>query len=188
MLKDEVNKALEILSTGGIILYPTDTVWALGCDATNEIAVNKLLALKKKTGFGGLIILLDHENKLQSYVGEVPDIAYDLIEYTDKPLTIVFSGAKNLAPNVINQDGSIGIRIVKHDFCQQLLQRFRLPIVSTSANISTEATPANFSEISEQIIESVDHVVNWEQDDLTPKMPSTIMKLEPDGRFVFIRK
>ncbi|MEY5068554.1 MAG: hypothetical protein RLZ47_416 [Bacteroidota bacterium] len=188
MLKDEVNKALEVLKAGGIILYPTDTVWALGCDATNEAAVTKLLGLKKKTESGGLIILLDQENKLQSYVREVPDIAYDLIEYTNKPITIIYSGAKNLAQNVINDDGSIGMRIVQHDFCKQLLQRFRLPIVSTSANISGKAAPANFSEIDPVIIDGVDYVVNWEQDDLTPKTPSTIMKLEPGGRFVFIRK
>ncbi len=188
MLKDEVNKALEVLKAGGIILYPTDTIWGIGCDATNEAAVKRVFELKGRSESKSLIILLDNENKLPSYVREVPDIAYDLIEYAENPLTIIYSGAKNLAPNVINDDGSIGIRIVKHDFCQQLLQRFRLPIVSTSANISGQTAPANFSEIDPVIIDGVDYVVDWEQDDLTPKTPSTIMKLEPDGRFVFIRK
>ncbi len=188
MLKDEVNKALEVLKAGGIILYPTDTIWGIGCDATNESAVKRVFELKGRSESKSLIILLDNENKLPSYVREVPDIAYDLIEYAENPLTIIYSGAKNLAPNVINDDGSIGIRIVKHDFCQQLLQRFRLPIVSTSSNISGQTAPANFSEIDPVIIDGVDYVVDWEQDDLTPKTPSTIMKLEPDGRFVFIRK
>lgn len=188
MLKDEVNKALEVLRSGGIILYPTDTIWGIGCDATNEAAVKKVFDLKGRIEGKSMIILLDNDNKLQSYVNEVPEIAYDLIEYSEKPLTIIYSGAKNLAPNVINEDGSIGIRIVKHDFCEQLLQRFRLPIVSTSANLSGQTAPANFSEISQEILDGVDHVVDWEQEVMETKTPSTIMKLEPDGRFVFIRK
>lgn len=130
----------------------------------------------------------DSDNKLQSYVSEVPDIAYDLIEYAENPLTIIYSGAKNLAPNVINEDGSIGIRIVKHDFCEQLIQRFRKPIVSTSANISGENSPAYFSEISQEIIDNVDYVVDLEQESKAQKRPSTIMKLEPSGQFIFIRK
>ena len=188
MLKEEVNKALEVLKAGGIILYPTDTIWGIGCDATNEVAVKKVLDLKGRSEGKSMIILLDNDTKLQSYVAEVPDIAYDLIEYSEKPLTIIYSGAKNLAPNVINEDGSIGIRIVNHDFCEQLLQRFRLPIVSTSANLSGQPAPANFSEIRQEIIDGVDYVVDWEQELMEPKTPSTIMKLEPDGRFVFIRK
>jgi L-threonylcarbamoyladenylate synthase len=188
MLKEEINKALEVLKTGGIILYPTDTVWGLGCDATNKEAVAKVYALKNRADSKSLIILLDTDNKLQSYVSEVPDIAYDLIEYSENPLTIIYSGAKNLASNLINEDGSIGIRIPKHDFCQQLIQRFRKPIVSTSANISGENTPANFSEISQDIIDGVDYVVDLEQESREKKQPSTIMKLEPDGKFAFIRK
>jgi L-threonylcarbamoyladenylate synthase len=188
MLKEEIEKALEIIKAGGIILYPTDTVWGIGCDATNEIAVEKVINLKGRAENKSLIILLDNENRIESYVSEVPEIAYDLIEYAENPLTIVFSGAKNLASNVKNQDNSIGIRIVKHPFCQQLIQRFRKPIVSTSANISGNPTPKNFHEISEEIINGVDYVVNFEQEDLTQKKPSTIMKLEADGRFNFIRK
>ncbi|TKB98816.1 L-threonylcarbamoyladenylate synthase [Pedobacter cryophilus] len=188
MLKEEINKALEVLKTGGIILYPTDTVWGLGCDATNVEAVAKVYALKNRADSKSLIILLDTDNKLQSYISEVPDIAYDLIEYSENPLTIIYSGAKNLASNLINEDGSIGIRIPKHDFCQQLIQRFRKPIVSTSANISGENTPANFSEINQKIIDGVDYVVDLEQESIEKKQPSTIMKLEPDGKFAFIRK
>ena len=136
MLKDEVNKAFEVLKNGGLILYPTDTIWGIGCDATNAEAVDKVYKLKGRAEDKSLIVLLDNDNKLQSYIKEVPELAYDLIEYAENPLTIIYSGAKNLAPNAIAKDGSIGIRIVKHDFCQQLLQRFRKPLISTSANTS----------------------------------------------------
>jgi len=188
MLKDDINKALEILQAGGIILYPTDTIWGLGCDATNEAAVEKIFKLKGRDAGKSLIVLLDTENKLQSYVSEVPEIAYDLIEFAENPLTIIYSGAKNLAKNVIHEDGSIGIRVAKHPFCEQLIQRFRKPIVSTSANISGQPSPKNFSEIDEEILKGVDYVVEYGQDDLSEKKASTIMKLEPDGRFAFIRR
>lgn len=187
-LREEIAKAIEVLKSGGTILYPTDTIWGIGCDATNEQAVKKVQELKGRIASKSLIILLDNENKLGGYVREVPEIAYDLIEYAEKPLTIIYSGAKNLAPNVINEDGSIGIRIVKYPFCEQLIQRFRLPIVSTSANTSGNPAPKNFADIEEDVLNGVDYVVNWEQDDMAEKTPSTIMKLEPDGRFSFIRK
>ncbi len=187
-LREEIAKAIEVLKSGGTILYPTDTIWGIGCDATNEQAVKKVQELKGRIASKSLIILLDTENKLGGYVREVPEIAYDLIEYAEKPLTIIYSGAKNLAPNVINEDGSIGIRIVKNPFCEQLIQRFRLPIVSTSANTSGNPAPKNFADIEEDVLNGVDYVVNWEQDDMAEKTPSTIMKLEPDGRFSFIRK
>ncbi|MDO8994319.1 L-threonylcarbamoyladenylate synthase [Daejeonella sp.] len=188
MLKDEVNKAFEVLKNGGLILYPTDTIWGIGCDATNPEAVEKVFKLKGRTEEKSLIVLLDSDNKLQSYVKEVPEVAYDLIEYAENPLTIVYSGAKNLAPNAIAKDGSIGIRIVKHEFCQQLLQRFRKPVISTSANLSGNPSPATFDDIDEAILQGVDYVVNWEQDEQKEKKPSTIMKLEPGGLFSFIRK
>ena len=171
MLKEEINKAIEVLNSGGIILYPTDTIWGIGCDATNETAVEKIFKLKGRDAGKSLIVLLDTENKLESYINEVPAIAYDLIVYAENPLTIIYSGAKNLAKNVIHADGSLGI-----------------PIVSTSANISGESSPTNFDDIAEEIIQGVDYVVNLEQDDTSPKRPSTIMKLEPDGRFAFIRR
>ncbi len=188
MLKNEVNSALEVLKNGGLILYPTDTIWGIGCDATNAEAVDRIFKLKGRDIEKSMIILLDNENKLQSYVSQVPEVAYDLIEYTERPLTIIYSGAKNLAPNVVHKDGSIGIRIVKHDFCQQLIQRFRKPIISTSANVSMQPSPGNFMQISETIINGVDYVVNLEQDDLAQKRSSIIMKLEPGGQFAFIRK
>ncbi len=188
MLKEEVNKAIEVLQSGGLILYPTDTIWGIGCDATNQDAVARIFKLKGREEGKSMIVLLDSENKLDGYVNEVPTIAYDLIAYAENPLTIIYSGAKNLAPNVIASDGSVGIRIVKHPFCQQLIQRFRKPIVSTSANLSGESSPKNFHAISEKIINGVDYVVNLEQEDLIEKHSSTIMKIEPDGRFSFIRK
>lgn len=188
MLRQEVEKALAVLKNGGIILYPTDTVWGLGCDATNEAAVAKINAIKGRATDKSFIILLDTDAKLQSYVDEVPDVAYDLIEYAEHPLTLVFPNAKNLAKNVINEDGSVGIRIVKHDFCQQLIQRFRKPITSTSANVSGAATPLFFDEISAEIKEAVTYVVDWEQELKSSKKPSTIMKLAPGGQFSFIRK
>ncbi|MNJ93050.1 Threonylcarbamoyl-AMP synthase [compost metagenome] len=187
-MKEEINKTLEVLKNGGVILYPTDTVWGLGCDATNEDAVAKVNEIKGRTADKSLIVLLDTDNKIQSYVNDVPEVAYDLIEYTEKPLTVIFSNAKNLAANVINADGSVGIRIPKHDFCQQLILRFRRPIVSTSANISGEPTAKFFDEISEEIKDAVDYIVDLEQDNRTPKQPSTIVKLGSGGQFEFIRK
>ena len=188
MLKEEINKALEILKSGGVILYPTDTIWGLGCDASNPEAVDKILKIKNRPAEKSLIVLLDVDSKIQSYVTEVPEIAYDLIEYAENPLTIIFSGAKNLAQNVTNEDGSVGIRIVKHDFCTPLIQRLRKPIVSTSANLSGEPSPKNFDDISGEIIDGVDYVVDFEQESRTSKKPSTIMKLSPGGQFEFIRK
>jgi L-threonylcarbamoyladenylate synthase len=188
MLRTEIEKTLNVLKNGGVILYPTDTVWGLGCDATNEQAVSKINEIKGRSNDKSFIILLDTDAKLQSYVSEIPDVAYDLIEYAEHPLTIIFSGAKNLAKNVINEDGSVGVRIVKHDFCQQLIQRFRKPLTSTSANISGEPAPRFFDEISEEIKEAADYIVDLEQDLRIERKPSTIMKLAPGGQFSFIRR
>ena len=188
MLKTEIENALKVLKDGGVILYPTDTVWGLGCDATNEDAVEKINQIKGRTGDKSFIILLDTDAKVQSYVTEVPDVAYDLIEYAENPLTIIFSGAKNLAKNVINADGSVGIRVVKHEFCKQLIQRFRKPITSTSANLTGAPSPEFFDKISEQIISSADYVVDLDQELRTIQKPSTIMKLAPGGQFSFIRR
>jgi L-threonylcarbamoyladenylate synthase len=188
MLKDEVAKALKVLQDGGIILYPTDTIWGIGCDATNAEAVKKIYALKQRDEAKSMIVLLDSENKLPSYIKEVPDIAYDLIEYAESPLTLVMPGAKNLAANLLAEDGSVGIRVTGHEFCKQLLQRFRKPIVSTSANISGQPSPKNFNGVAAEIIDGVDYVVDVDQHDMTEKKPSTIMRLEPDGKFEFIRR
>ncbi len=186
--RDDLNLALETLKSGGLILYPTDTIWGVGCDATNPEAVEKIFALKGREKGKSMIILIGNENQLQSYVREVPDVAYELMDVSDKPLTIIYSHAKNLAENVIAEDGSIGIRLVNHPFCQQLLQRFRKPIVSTSANISGEPSARNFAEISQEIIEGVDYVVKFGQNDYSSGTASTIMKLDPSGKFEFIRK
>ena len=188
LFNTDIEACLRVLESGGLILYPTDTIWGIGCDATNEEAVQKVMALKGRSASKSLIVLVDNDTKLASYVREIPDVAYDLIEYAENPLTIVYSNAKNLAKNVINEYGSVGIRVVKHNFCQQLIQRFRLPIVSTSANISGEPAPKNFSEVSQEIIDGVDYVVNLEQEVSEEKTPSTIMKLSPDGLFTFIRR
>ncbi|MCC8408875.1 threonylcarbamoyl-AMP synthase [Mucilaginibacter sp. UR6-1] len=188
MLKDEVAKALKIVQDGGIILYPTDTIWGIGCDATNTEAVKKIFSLKQREEAKSMIILLDTDNKLPSYVREVPDIAYDLIEFAENPLTLVMPGAKNISEALIAADGSVGIRVAKHPFCEQLIQRLRKPLVSTSANISGQPSPQNFGEISPEIIEGVDYVVDIDQHDTSLKKPSTIMRLAPDGRFEFIRR
>ncbi len=187
-MREEIKKAIEVLKNGGVILYPTDTVWGLGCDANNEEAAEKINAIKGRTADKSFIILLSSENQLQSYVNEIPDVAYELIEYAENPLTIVFSGAKNLAKNVINADGSVGIRVVKHAFCEELIQRFRRPITSTSANLSGQPTPQFFDDISPEIIDAVDYVVDFEQELRVIKKPSTIIKLGPSGQFEFIRK
>src|SRR5476651_82328 len=188
MLKDEVAKAFKIVQDGGIILYPTDTIWGIGCDATNTEAVKKIYKLKQRDEAKSMIILLDTDNKLQSYVQDVPDIAYDLIEYTENPLTLVMPGAKNISPALIGSDGSIGIRVTSNAFCQQLIQRMHRPLVSTSANISGKASPQYFSQIDVEIIEGVDYVVDIDQHSMEIKNPSTIMRLEPDGKFEFLRR
>jgi len=184
----DINRALDVLRAGGLILYPTDTIWGIGCDATNPVAVERVYQLKGRDQSKSLIVLLENDNKLSSYVNEVPEIAYQLIEYTERPLTIVYSGAKNLAPNLIAEDGSIGIRIVAHAFCNLLLQRFRKPIVSTSANFSGQPAPKKFAEISPEIIQKVDYTVNFGQDDETKGRASMVMKLDPGGKFSFLRK
>ncbi len=186
--KEDLNQALETLKSGGLILYPTDTIWGIGCDATNPEAVEKIFALKGRDKGKSMIILLGNDNQLQSYVSEVPEVAYELLEATDKPLTIIYSNAKNLAANVVAEDGSIGIRVVNHPFCEQLLQRFRKPIVSTSANISGEPSARNFVEVSDEIVNGVDYVVKFGQQDPSNGTASTIMKLDPSGKFEFIRK
>jgi len=187
-MTNDINKALEVLRMGGIILYPTDTIWGIGCDATNPEAVEKVYQLKGRAKDKSLIILLENENRLASYVKEIPEVAYQLIEYADKPLTIIYAGAKNLAPNLPAEDGSIGIRIVKHPFCEQLIKRFKKPIVSTSANISGDPPPKNFQDISVAVKQHVDYIIQYGQEDTTLRQASTIMKLDASGAFSFIRK
>jgi len=188
MLREEVTKALKVIQDGGIILYPTDTIWGIGCDATNTEAVKKIYSLKQRDEAKSMIILLDTVNKLESYVNNVNPLAFDLIEYAENPLTLVMPGAKNISPALISNDGSIGIRVVKNTFCEQLIQRMRRPLVSTSANISGKPSPQYFSQIDIEIIDGVDYVVDLDQHNMEIKNPSTIMRLAPDGKFEFIRK
>ena len=188
MLKDEVAKAFKTIQDGGIILYPTDTIWGIGCDATNTEAVQKIYRLKQRDEAKSMIILLDNDNKLQSYISDVPELAYDLIEFAENPLTLVMPGAKNISPSLIAADGSVGVRISDHPFCQQLIQRLRKPLVSTSANISGKPSPQYFSQIDQEIIDGVDYVVDIDQHSMEIKNPSTIMRLSPNGSFEFIRR
>lgn len=187
-MQNDIKKALEVLQNGGVILYPTDTIWGIGCDATNEKAVQRIYELKRREDSKSMLVLIENINFLSRYVEEVPEIAYDLIEVTEKPMTIIYSGAKNLAKNLIAQDGSIGIRVSSEEFTRQLIQRFKKPIVSTSANISGEPSPAFFDEISPEIIDAVDYVVEYRQDDHTPKEPSSIVKLGVGGEIQVLRK
>jgi L-threonylcarbamoyladenylate synthase len=186
-MKDDVSQALKILQEGGLILYPTDTIWGIGCDATNEEAVSRIYNLKKREDSKSMLLLLHTENMLPSYVNEVPEVAWELIEAATEPLTVIYPGAKNIAKNLISEDQTIGIRITEDAFCNQLLSRFRKPLVSTSANISGEPSPANFSEIDDLIIEQVDYVVNWRQEELTKSKPSTIIKLGVGGEITILR-
>ncbi len=185
---DDITKALEILRSGGIVLYPTDTIWGLGCDATNPTAIKRIYEIKQREDAKSMLILMENPNLLNSYIHEVPEIAWDLIEVADNPLTIIYPGAKNLAPNLLAQDGSIGIRITSEPFTQQLIQRFRKPLVSTSANISGQKSPQNFGEISEEIKRSVDYIVGYRQDDFSKSSPSGIIKLGIGGQIEIIRK
>lgn len=186
MLED-IKAAIAVLQNGGIILYPTDTIWGIGCDACNEEAVKRIYAIKNRVDSKSMLILLENAALLDRYIDEVPEIAFDLIELTDKPLTIIYDGAKNLAKNLIAEDGSIGIRITQEAFSSELIRRFKRPVVSTSANISGKPSPACFDEIDQQIIDAVDYVVKYRQDDLQKAMPSGIMKLGKGGEIKIIR-
>ena len=184
---EDIKKACEVLQAGGLILYPTDTIWGIGCDATNEEAVRKVYELKKRMDNKAVLVLTDSTAKLNMYVSDIPDIAGDLIEVADKPLTRIYAHAKNLAPNLLGEDGSVGIRITKEDFSRRLCERFRKPLVSTSANISGESAPKNFQEISDVIKNGVDYIVKYRQDDMSQAKPSNIIKLGDGGVIQIIR-
>lgn len=184
---EDLKKAIEVLRAGGIILYPTDTIWGLGCDAQNEAAVKKIYDIKQRTDQKSLLILVDEPQRLEYYVNEVPEIAWDLIEASDRPMTIIYPNAKNLASNLIALDGSIGIRVCNEPFCHTLISRFRNAIVSTSANISGQNSPSFFDEIDPMILKNVDYVVQYRQNDRTPHKASSIIKLGLGGQFEIIR-
>ncbi len=187
-MEEDLKNALKVLKNGGVILYPTDTVWGLGCDATNEEAVKKIFQIKQREDSKSMLVLTDNEAKIERLVEKVPDVAWDLINLSETPLTIIYSGARNLAKNLIAQDGSIGIRVTKDEFSGKLCERFRSPVVSTSANVSGQASPQNFDEISNEIKNAVDYIVSYRQKDKTNAKPSSIIKLEPNGVITIIRK
>lgn len=187
-MNEDILKALEVLNQGGIILYPTDTIWGIGCDATNNEAVKRIYSVKKRADSKTMLVLIENENRLPSYVNEIPEIAWDLIDVADKPLTLIYPGAKNLAPSLIAEDGSVGIRLVKDKFCEELIRRFKRPIVSTSANITGKPSPSNYNEISDEIKSDVDFIVTYRQDDTSKATPSGIIKLNAKGQFQILRK
>ena len=188
MLIDEVKKAVEVMRAGGIILYPTDTVWGIGCDATNPEGVKKLYEIKRRNDSKALISLVDSDVRLQRYVRNVADVTWNMIELSEKPLTIIFDNVTGLAPNLIAEDGSAGIRITKEEFSRELCFRFQKPIVSTSANISGEPTPRTFAEISDEIKEAVDYVVKYNRQCKEKHKPSSIIKMQANGQFIIIRE
>jgi L-threonylcarbamoyladenylate synthase len=187
-MKEDLQKAFETLKKGGIILYPTDTVWGLGCDPTNAEAVKRLYEIKKRKDEKSMLILVNSIETIYSYIETVPEIGIQLIEVSDKPLTIIFPGAKNLAKNLIAPDGSIGIRVTQEEFSSALIKLFKKPIVSTSANISGEPTPGNFNQISDQIIGSVDYCVSYKRNENMNSKPSSIIKVGIGSEIQIIRK
>lgn len=187
-IKEDIKNAIKVMKAGGIILYPTDTIWGLGCDATNEAAVKKIFDIKKREDSKSMLVLTDAAAKIERLVGDIPPIIWDLVEVSDKPLTIIYPGGKNMAKNLIAEDGSVGIRITNETFSKELCFQFRMPVVSTSANISGEPSPANFSEISEEIKNAVDYIVKYRQNDKTKSKPSSIIKVEADGAIKIIRE
>jgi L-threonylcarbamoyladenylate synthase len=184
----EIKKMVEVLRSGGLILYPTDTVWGIGCDATNEEAVKKIFKLKKREDSKSLIVLVDSVDRLSAYVDDVPDVAWDLAEVADKPLTIIYPTGKNLAKNVMAEDGSVGIRVTNEEFSKALCFAFRKPIISTSANISGNPTPENFQQIEDEIKQGVDYVAESRREEDEKKSPSSIIKFEKNGTFVVLRQ
>lgn len=198
--KEDLQAALQVLRNGGIIVYPTDTVWGIGCDATNAEAVKRIYALKQREDSKSMLVLLDSPAKLPYYVGEVPETAWQLLEASDysentdesgysdqKPLTLIYPHARNLASNLLAEDGSIGIRITNEPFSKALCAQLRHPIVSTSANISGHPTARFFHEIEQAILDGADYVCRFRREDDCPHEPSSIIQINTDGTFRIIR-
>ncbi len=186
-MNDDLAKALQVLKQGGVILYPTDTVWGLGCDATREESVRRICDIKKRADNKSLLVLMADPSFLDRYVEEVPPIAWDLIELSTTPLTIIYPRGKNLAGNLLGTDGSIGIRITSEAFSSELIRRFRKPVVSTSANISGKPSPSAFRDIPEEIKKAVDYIVHYRQGEIAAAKPSSILKLGTGGEVEIIR-
>ncbi len=186
--KEEIKEACQVLNEGGIIIYPTDTIWGIGCDATNPEAVNKVYALKKRMDSKALLVLVDSSAKIDFYVDTPAEIAWDLIDLATKPLTIIYDRARNLASNLLAEDGSVAIRVTREPFSRTLCQRFRKAIVSTSANISGEPAPKCFADIPATLLKEADYVVRYRQDETTPAQPSSILRLSHKGEIQLIRE
>ena len=187
MFKKEIDNSITILNEGGLILYPTDKVWGIGCDATNKEAIEKIFKLKKRSDKKTMICLVANQFMLEQYVEKVPEPAYDIMDLSERPVTIIYDNPRGVADNLIAEDNTLAIRVASDNFCQQLIKKFKRPIVSTSANIAGEPTPGSFSEISELILKGVDYVVNLEQKKIN-NSPSSIIKLGNDGIVKIIRK
>lgn len=187
-MEEEIRLAVDFLEKGKIILYPTDTIWGIGCDATRTKPVDKIYKLKQRMEKKSMIILLDDPGKLAAYVKKVPAIAYDLIERYLEPLTIIYPNAMNVAGNVIAEDGTIAIRIVRDDFCRKMIAAFNKPVVSTSANLSGQPAPLAFSKIEKAITAGVDHVVDHNREKIVRTKPSTIIRITENNEFEVIRK
>ena len=185
--RDDIRQAIEVMNKGGVILYPTDTIWGIGCDATNEAAVRRVFEIKKRADAKALITLVDSEAKLEFYVNDIPEVAWDLIEVAERPLTIIFDHARNLAPNLLAEDGSAGIRITKEEFSKNLCMRMKRAIVSTSANISGEPSPKCFAVISPEILQAVDYVCTSRRNETHNPPASNIIKLGSGGEVKEIR-
>lgn len=186
--EEDIRKAVEVLRKGGVILYPTDTVWGIGCDATNSEAVKRVYDIKQRDDSKALICLVDSDARLQRYIRKVPDVAWQLLDCCDKPTTVILDGAVNLAENLIAEDGSVGIRITQEPFSKKLCFRFQKALVSTSANISGEPAAQNYPDIDPKIIEAVDYVCWSRRQEHKPHKPSSIIKLTEDGQVTIIRK
>ena len=187
LFNTDIEACLRVLESGGLILYPTDTIWGIGCDATNEEAVEKIFALKKRIETKALIVLIADERSLLQYVASPHIEVFDYIQGVSKPTTIIYENAIGLASNLLAEDGSVGIRICADEFCKHLIKRFRKPIVSTSANVSGFPPPKVFSDIDIAVKEGVDYVVHYRQDDTVPVEPSAVVKCNKDGRFTILR-
>ena len=187
-VNEDIKQACAVMERGGVILYPTDTVWGIGCDATNEEAVRRVYDIKHRADSKAMLVLVDSEAKVEFYVREVPPVAWDLIELSTRPLTIIYDGARNLAPNLLAEDGSVGIRVTNEPFSKQLCMRFKRAIVSPSANISGRPAPSIFADIDEEIKAAVDYVVESRRDETDRPSPSSIIKLGAGGLVKVIRE
>ena len=187
-IAEDIKTAVQILRKGGLILYPTDTIWGIGCDASNKDAVRRIFQLKQREDSKAMICLVDNANRMQRYLRQVPDVAWDLVGFAEKPLTLILDGAVNLAPSLIAEDGSVGIRVTRENISHELCYRYERAIVSTSANISGAPSPSCFAEISDEIKNGVDYIMLSRQNDLSKGKPSQIIKLGLDGQIQIIRK